>query len=882
MTTVDVRILVGLLISVIGLGLVARRALFLFRLVVTGQPAEGRFTDIGAQLKAEIMDVFGQRKLLKRPGPGLAHFFTFWGFIVLILTIIEAYGDLFDVNFGISSWSGLGFIEDFFGVAVFLAIVSFTLIRVVNNPARRDRKSRFYGSHTGAAWFTLFMIFMVIATLFLYRGAQEVSGHFPYAHRSWWPFASRALGAAFSGLSHSAATNVETVFILGQILVLWGFFVFVLNSKHLHIFVSEPNVLFSRRPKALGPLGTTPDLDPEKMTEDSVFGTGLIGHLTWKQRLDLISCTECGRCQDQCPAWATDKPLSPKLVIMDLREQMFAASSELLAGQPLLPKPNVAVPVSYEGAEGSVATKTLVPNVIAEDVLWSCTTCGACVEQCPVDIEHVDTIVDMRRYQVLIEAQFPTEANLMLRNVENRGDPWGLGSSQRTTWLDGLDFEVSVVGDTIPEDVEYLFWVGCAGALDERARRTTQAIARLLHQAGVTFAVLGPKESCTGDPARRLGNEYLFQTQAQMNIETLQSANVKKIVASCPHCFNSIAREYPALGGNFEVFHHTQLLASLLASGSLKPVNTIDKKITYHDPCYLGRHNEVYDEPRDVLGRVPGVQVEEMHRCRNKGFCCGAGGSRMWLEENIGSRINVNRTDEALGTGADVISTACPYCLIMLDDATKARQAEGAVSEDIRVLDVAQVLEQSLVAVAAGRSGAGANAGAAGAEADAAGAGADAAGAGDAGAEDAKAEAPAEAPAADTETAAVEAPAKAGEGGGEAAAPVAPAGSAAGEAAAPAAATGPDAAEIKGGTEDRPENAGPAPVADAPGEAAPAAPAESAASSADTEKAGPAKEPEEASAPQGPETAGVGPDSSPAPGEPTTGSGGSDQDEPEP
>jgi Fe-S oxidoreductase len=718
--TIDVRIAVGLAISVVGLAFVARRALFLFRLVATGQPAPGRFANLGAQIGAEIKDVFAQRKLLKRTVPGVAHFFTFWGFIVLILTIIEAYGDLFDVNFAITHWTGLGFIEDFFAVAVLAALATFTAIRIQQNPARRERRSRFYGSHTGAAWFTLFMIFLVIATLLLYRGAQVRSGHFPYG-TSWWPFASRAIGALFGGVSKGAATNVESAFILGQILVLWAFFVFVLNSKHLHIFVSEPNVLFSRRPKALGALATTPDLDPEKMTEDTVFGTGLIGHLTWKQRLDLLSCTECGRCQDQCPAWATGKPLSPKLVIMDLREHMFASAPALLSGQPLLPKPNAApVPIGGSGAGGdaetaddaggalAVATTPLVPEVIKEDVLWSCTTCGACVEQCPVDIEHVDTIVDMRRYQVLIEAQFPTEANLMLRNVENRGDPWGLGSSPRTAWLDGLDFEVPVVDGTIPDDVEYLFWVGCAGALDERARRTTQAVARLLHQAGVSFAVLGPKESCTGDPARRLGNEYLFQQQAQTNIETLQSAGVKKIVASCPHCFNSIAREYPALGGHFEVYHHTQVLEKLLASRRLAPANRIDKKVTYHDPCYLGRHNEVYDEPRGVLNHVPGVRLEEMHRCRSRGFCCGAGGSRMWLEEKIGTRINVNRTDEALGTGADVISTACPYCLIMLDDATKARQAEGAVSEDVRVMDVAQVLEESLMAPAGQREPAGA------------------------------------------------------------------------------------------------------------------------------------------------------------------------------
>jgi Fe-S oxidoreductase/TM2 domain-containing membrane protein YozV len=718
--TVDVRIAVGMALTAIGLGAGAWRALFLLRLVADGKPAEGRMKNVGAQLKAELMDVFGQRKLLKRPGPGLAHFFTFWGFIVLIFTIIEAYGDLFNVNFaipGIGHSEALGFVEDLFATAVLLAVVTFSIIRIRQNPARRNRSSRFYGSHTTAAWITLLLIFLVVATLVLYRGAQIDTGHFPYG-KSWWPFFSRAIGGLLSGLSHTTNLNIETAFILAQIGVIMGFLIFVLNSKHMHIFVSEPNVLFSRRPKALGPLYTTPDLDPEKMTEDTVFGTGLIEHLTWKQRLDLISCTECGRCQDQCPAWATEKPLSPKLVIMDLREHLFESAPELLNGKPLIPFVGKgaaggdgtangsgsgsasAETSAKEAVEGGVATKPLVPDVIHPDVLWSCTTCGACVEQCPVDIEHVDTILDMRRYQVLIEAQFPTEANLMLRNVENRGDPWGLGSSQRLEWTKGLDFEVPVVDDTIPDDVEYLFWVGCAGALDERARRTTQAIARLLHQAGIRFAILGPKESCTGDPARRLGNEYVYQMQAQANIETLQSAGVKKIVASCPHCFNSIAREYPALGGNFEVYHHTQLLSRLLSAGSLRPANRIDQKITYHDPCYLGRHNEVYEEPRDVLGHVPGVQLEEMHRCRNRGFCCGAGGARMWLEENIGTRINVNRTDEALGTGADVISTACPYCLIMLDDATKSRQAEGSAPESVRVLDVAQVLEQSLAAPA--------------------------------------------------------------------------------------------------------------------------------------------------------------------------------------
>jgi Fe-S oxidoreductase len=297
----------------------------------------------------------------------------------------------------------------------------------------------------------------------------------------------------------------------------------------------------------------------------------------------------------------------------------------------------------------------------------------------------------MRRYEVLIESRFPSEAGAMLRNVENRGDPWGLGVAKRLEWTESLDFEVPVVDGTIPDDIEYLFWVGCAGALDERARKTTQSIARLLRQAGVSFAVLGPAESCTGDPVRRLGNEYLFQMQAQQNIETLTSAGVKKVIASCPHCFNTLSKEYPSLGGNFEVIHHSQLLGRLVAEGRLRP-QRLDAKVAYHDPCYLGRHNQIYGPPRSIIESVPGVSPVEMGRCKERSFCCGAGGARMWLEEHQGKRINLERTDEALATGADVVSTACPYCLIMLDDAVKERGR----GDDVKVLDVAQLLERSM------------------------------------------------------------------------------------------------------------------------------------------------------------------------------------------
>jgi Fe-S oxidoreductase len=653
---------IGLVVTAVALSIAFLRLSHIFRLISAGKAAPGRTASFKRRAKVELEEVGAQRRLLKWTVPGLAHAFTFWGFTVLILTIIEAYGDLFKKNFaipGIGHSAFIGFIEDFFACAVLAALVTFSVIRLRASPKRKDRASRFYGSHTTTAWVTLGMIALVIITLLVYRGAETNAGDFPYG---WWAFASHGVGKALHPLGLGANRTIETVFVDLNIAVIMAFLVLVVYSKHLHIFMAPLNVAYSRQPTRLGALDKTPEIDLETMDEDTIFGAGRIDHFTWKQLLDLVTCTECGRCQSQCPAWNTGKSLSPKLVIMDLRDELFANKA-----------------------------RALVPDVITDDVLWACTTCGACVEQCPVDIEHVDAIIDMRRYEVLIESRFPAEAASMLRNVENRGDPWGLGAAKRLEWTEGLDFEVPVVEGSIAEDVEYLFWVGCAGALDERARKTTQSLARLLHRAGVSFAVLGPAESCTGDPVRRLGNEYLFQMQAQQNIETLNTAGVKKVVASCPHCFNSLSKEYPALGGNFEVIHHSQLLDRLVAEGKLRPGH-LDAKVTYHDPCYLGRHNRVYGPPRSVIESVPGVRPVEMERCRERSFCCGAGGARMWLEEHQGKRINLERTDEALATGADVVSTACPYCLIMLDDAVKERGR----GEDVKVLDVAQLLERSM------------------------------------------------------------------------------------------------------------------------------------------------------------------------------------------
>ena len=726
------RLTLALLMLAVTIVVAGRRVGWLTRLVRSGQPAPGRTDRMGERLRAQLVEVFGQRRLLRWSVPGIAHFFTFWGFIVLAITIVEAYGALVISEdfafpfFGHARW--LGFLEDFFAVAVLVALIVFATLRLVNAPDREHRASRFYGSHTGPAWVILGMIALVIVTLLLYRGAQYNTGHFPFG-TSKAPFASYAVAQLLGDGAYNQ--GLETFFLLAQMAVIFGFAIIVVYSKHLHIAIAPLNVTTKRLPEALGALLPTADekgapidfSDVENLSEDTTFGRGKIEDFTWKGYLDFATCTECGRCQSQCPAWNTGKPLSPKLVIMDLRDHLFAKAPYLIDGKTVpgdgpdlataaadAPADSHHVPeAGYPRLEGSGPGQALRPlvgdaasfGVIDPDVLWSCTTCGACVEQCPVDIEHIDHIVDMRRYQVLVESAFPSEAGVMLRNLENKGNPWGLADRGREEWTDGLDFEVprAIPGEQLPADMDYLFWVGCAGALEDRSKKVTRAVAELLHTAGVNFAILGAAETCTGDPARRLGNEFLFQMLGMQNVETLDSitrAAPLKIVATCPHCFNTLANEYPQLGGHFDVLHHTELLRRLLADGRLTPIKPLDATVTYHDPCYLGRHNKVYAPPREILDAVPSLTAKEMHRCKERGFCCGAGGARFWMEEKIGKRVNIERTEEALGLDPDLISTACPFCMVMLTDAVTAKQADGTARESVQVLDVAQILQQSL------------------------------------------------------------------------------------------------------------------------------------------------------------------------------------------
>jgi len=718
-------LILGLILNIVILPLALKRVIFLVRLITGGQPAPDRIAGVTSRvskaLTNQLVEVLGQKKLLKWSIPGIAHSFVMYAFLILGTVYVEAYGILISTDPHwkiplVGDWWILGFGQDLIGVLCLVGLATFAIIRYKNQPAKLGRASRFKGSHTGGAWVVLIMIFNVIWTMFLFRGAAAAADNLPYGSSS--AFFSHGIGNVINsaGLHHGDAglEVLEGVGLLLHIGIMLVFLIIVLNSKHLHIFVAPINIMF-KRPDGPVALGTVKEMisdgkpitleDVEELDEETVLGIGSIEDFSWKGLLDMASCTECGRCQSQCPAWNTEKPLSPKMLIMNLRDHAFAKAPYLMTDEDK--RDGLSDEVKAEAArplvgvsEGEYAWHPEGGAIIDNDVLWSCTNCGACVNQCPVDIEHVDHIVDMRRYQVLVEANFPAELNGLFKGLENKGNPWNMNPNARMEWAQGLPFDVKVVGEDVQDltEVEWLFWVGCAGAYEDRAKKTTRAVAELLDMAGVSFAVLGNGETCTGDSARRAGNEFVFQALAQQNIETFQEHKVKKVVSTCAHCFNTLKNEYKQFGIELEVVHHTQLLNRLVREKKLTPVEAPGptRQITYHDPCFLGRHNQVYSPPRELLQVIPGAEFKEMPRNSERSFCCGAGGARMWMEETIGERINVNRTVEAVATGADQIAVGCPFCRTMLEDGLTSEQDAGRAGENVEVLDVAQLLLASV------------------------------------------------------------------------------------------------------------------------------------------------------------------------------------------
>ncbi|NJQ06330.1 (Fe-S)-binding protein [Streptomyces lonarensis] len=747
-----VAIVVSLVLTAVAVALFSRAVAQIVRFLRLGRPvpAGTRTDEPGQRTWTLAREFLGHTRMNRWAVVGVAHWFVAIGFLTLGLTIVQAYGQLFRADWVlpvIGTFTPYEMYIEFIALMTTVGILTLIGVRLLSLPSRAGRKSRFTGSTAWQAYFVEYVILTIGAAILLLRGLEGAL----HGVDGWTPayFVSYPLVAAFDGLSAASLQNL--VYLVAMIklgtTMVWAITVALNTDMGVawHRFLAFPNIWFKRDADgstALGELqpmtsGGKP-IDFETVFDDDndsepEFGVSQVEQFSWKGLLDFSTCTECGRCQSQCPAWNTGKPLSPKLLIMSLRDHAHAKAPYLLAGggkdaegterasaEQLRDVPAAALAEAERPLVGPAATSPgELGGVIDPEVLWSCTTCGACVEQCPVDIEHVDHIVDMRRYQVMIESAFPSEAGTMLKNLERKGNPWGMAKKKRLEWTAELrqetGIEVPVVGKTVEDltEVDYLYWVGCAGALEDRARKTTKAFAELLHIAGVNFAIMGGDEACTGDSARRLGNEFLYQQLGQQNVESLNAAfgetpadgdepavtverSKKKIVATCPHCFNTLANEYPQLGGEYEVIHHTQLLQHLIDEGRLVPVTPVEGLITYHDPCYLGRHNKVYTPPREIIGKVPGLRNEEMHRHKERGFCCGAGGARMWMEERIGKRINNERVDEALSLNPDIVSTACPFCLVMLTDSVNGKKNDGQAKESIEVVDVAQLLLDSV------------------------------------------------------------------------------------------------------------------------------------------------------------------------------------------
>ncbi len=688
------------LIAGAGLTLFGIRAGELITLLAKAR-RENRTDHIDDRIGQFFLVVLGQSGVLRDPIPGIAHFFTFWGFIIIQFGLLNLMLRAFNVSlpfFGDNH--GFATTLDLFIIFVAIALVVFAFRRGVIRP--KQLSSFLHGPWDG--FIILGLILAVLVTLVL----VEIFDYAASGGASWSLFGTW-FGPVVSGLGTDTSLVLFRLFWFIHVTIFFSFLVYLPRSKHLHLMATPFNVFFS----SYAPKGALPLMENLEERED--YGVSKAEQFTWKQVLDGYACTECGRCNTVCPATSTGKPLFPKEIILGVKEALFVRSDEILGENSLWARLSVVeVKADKSVEEKEEHHEPMVGGIISNDALWACTTCRACMEICPVSIEHVPKIVDMRRHLVMEESDFPTEVTSLFNNIERNFNPWEISNDRRAEWAAGLD--VPLMSENPNADV--LYWVGCMGSFDRRNQKVATSVVKILKAAGVNFAILGPEEWCTGDPARRIGNEYLWQMMAQQNIETLNgyglniadahnghnghapgngvagvATKYRTIITACPHCFNTIKNEYPQLGGNYEVVHHTVFIDRLLADEKITlPEGFDQRKLTYHDPCYIGRYNDVYDEPRRVLTVLNSNGVTEMRRNRNKSFCCGGGGGRAWMEEKIGKRINQTRVNEALETGAEVLAAACPFCITMFDDGIKGVEAE----EKMQIEDISEIVAQAI------------------------------------------------------------------------------------------------------------------------------------------------------------------------------------------